>query len=220
MYRVITISREYGSGGTSVARRIADRLGWQLVDDPLVEEIARRASVHPDVARRYDESVSPWFERLIQSLWRGGFEGSASRVERLAFDADEMCRLWTQVIRETADAGQAVIVGRGGQCTLRDRKDVFHVSLYAPLEFRVRNQRGRSQGQTDLRGLVEETDRRRAAYIRRYFGEDWKDRRLYHLGINTSIGFDLVADVILTAAGLTSTLGGNLQEASIPETQK
>ncbi len=218
MFRVITISREYGSGGTSIARRIAERLGWQLVDDPLVVEIARRAQVHPDVARRYDERVSPWFERLTQSLWRGGFEGSASRAEGLAFDADEMSRLWSQLIRETAEIGKAVIVGRGSQCTLRDRQDVFHVSLYAPIEFRIEHQRGLVPAQTDLEDLARETDRQRAAYIRRYFGEDWKDRRLYHLEINTSIGFERVADVIVTAAGLAAAAGENLQEATTPET--
>lgn len=217
MFRIITISREYGSGGTSVARRIAERLDWQLVDDPLVEEIARRAKVHPDVARRYDEAVSPWFERLVQSLWRGGFEGSASRVEKLAFDADEMSRLWAQVIREAAQIGRAVIVGRGGQCILRDRNDTFHVSLYAPLEFRVENQRSAVPKQTDIPELARETDRRRAAYIRRYFSEDWKDRLLYHLDVNTSIGFDRATEAILAAAGLTAKPGGNLQETTIPK---
>ncbi|HVC00115.1 MAG TPA: cytidylate kinase-like family protein [Candidatus Dormibacteraeota bacterium] len=205
MFRLITISREYGSGGTSLARRIAERLGWQVVDDPLVEEIARRAQVHPDVARRYDECVNPWFQRLIQSLWRGGFEGSASRVETVAFDADEMKRLWTQVIREAAEIGNGVIVGRGGQCTLRDRKDTFHVSLHAPLELRVRNLRQMLGREDGLAELAEVTDRRRAAYIRRYFGEDWKDAHLYHLMVNASIGLDRAADAVLAAAGLTGS---------------
>jgi cytidylate kinase len=202
MFQVITISREYGSGGTTLARSIAERLNWQVVDDPLVEEIARRAQVHPDVARRYDESVNPWFQRLIQSLWRGGFEGSASRVERVAFDADDMARLWAQVIRETAEMGKAIVVGRGGQCILRDRKDAFHVSLHAPIELRVENLRRTLQRDEGLAELAEDTDRRRAAHIQRYFGEDWKDFRLYHLVINASIGIDRAAQAVLAAAGL------------------
>lgn len=202
MFQVITISREYGSGGTSLARRIAERLGWQVIDDPLVDEIARRANVRSDVAHRYDECVNPWFQRLIQSLWRGGFEGSASRVENVAFDADEMARLWIQLIRETAEVGKAVIVGRGGQCVLRDRADAFHVSLHAPLEWRIENLRRMLNREEGLSELAEEIDRRRAAYIRRYFGDNWQDSRLYHLVINTSIGIDRSAEAVVAAAGL------------------
>ncbi|HVB34803.1 MAG TPA: cytidylate kinase-like family protein [Patescibacteria group bacterium] len=204
MFRAITISREYGSGGTSVARPIAERLGWQVIDDPLVEEIARRANVSPDLARRYDECVNPWFQGLIQSLWRGGFEGSASNVETVPFDADEMTRLWTEVIREAAEMGQAVIVGRGGQCILRDREDVFHVSLYAPIALRVENLRRMLKREDGLAELAAATDRRRATYIRRYFGQDWKDPLLYHLAVNTSIGFERAAGAVVAAAGLAS----------------
>lgn len=202
MFRIVTISREYGSGGTSVARLVAQRLGWQVVDDPLVEEIARRANVPPDVARRYDERVNPWFQGLIQSLWRGGFEGSVSNVESVPFDADEMARLWTEVIRETAELGNAVIVGRGGQCSLRDRKDVFHVSLYAPLELRVQRLRQMLDRDDGLVELADVVDRRRAASIRRYFGQNWKDPLLYHLAINTAMGYERAADAVMATAAL------------------
>jgi cytidylate kinase len=202
MFRVITVSREYGSGGAEIARRVAKRLRWKLVDHTLLDEIARRGKIPCEVARRYDESVNPWFQRLIQAVWRGGYEGSASWVESGAFDADQMMRLWAQVIREAAEIGQAVVVGRGGQCILRQRKDVFHVSVRAPLEVRVENLR-RVQGlSSGVKELAEETDRRRAAFIRRYFDEDWKDYRLYQLVIDSSIGLDRATEVILAAAGL------------------
>lgn len=202
MFQVITISREYGSGGTEIARRIAERLGWKLVDDPLLEEIARRAAVPCEVARRYDECVNSWFYRLIQAVWRGGYEGSASWVESGAFDADQMMRLWSQVIREAAEMGKVVIVGRGAQCILRGREDVFHVSVYAPLGFRIRTLRRMLGLSAGLEKLAEETDRRRAAFVQRYFGEDWKDDRLYDIVLDSSIGFDSAAEVILSAAGL------------------
>ncbi len=202
MFRVITISREYGSGGAEIARRITERLGWKLVDNPLLDEIARRAKVPCEVARRYDEAVNPWFQRLLQAMWRGGYEGSASWVESDAFDADQMMHLWTQVIREAAEIGHAVIVGRGGQCILRERDDAFHVSVHAPLPLRVENLRRALGLKNNVAQTAEETDRRRAAFIRRYFEEDWKDFRLYHLVINSSIGLDRAAEVIMTAAGL------------------
>ena len=203
MFRVITISREHGSGGAEIARRMAERLDWKLVDDPLVEEIARRAKVPSDVARRYDECVNPWFHRLVQAVWRGGFEGSATRVEAGAFDADQMMRLWTEVIREAAEIGHAIIVGRGAQCILRGRRDAFHVSVHAPLAWRAENLRKVLGVKSEPETVAEETDRRRAAFIHRYFGENWKDFRLYHLMIDSSIGLDRAADAILAAAGLT-----------------
>jgi cytidylate kinase len=202
MVQNITISREYGSGGAEIARRVAERLGWKLIDSSLIEEIARLAKVTPEMARRYDERVNPWFERLIKAVWRGGFEGSASRVEAGAFDAEEMAQLAMRVIREAAGLGHAVIVGRGGQCILRDRQDTFHVSVHAPLELRVENLRRVFGPEAGTAEQAEETDRRWAAYVRHYFGEDWKDPRLYHLVIDASMGLDCAADAIVKAAGL------------------
>lgn len=204
MFRVITISREYGSGGAEIGRRLSERLGWKLVDNPLLDEIARRAQVPCELARRFDESVSPWFQRLVQAVWRGGYEGAASWVEGGAFDADQMMRLWAQVIREAAEMGQAVIVGRGGQCLLRERPDAFHVSIHAPLPLRVENLRQALGLKENVARTAEEIDRRRATFIRRYFDEDWKDYRLYHLVINSSIGFDRAVEVILQATSLVA----------------
>ena len=208
MISVITISREFGSGGSEVARILAERLEWKLIDDPLVSEIAKRAKVSPDLARRYDECVDPWFHRMFKALWRGGYEGVVSRGELNAFDAEAMAELWTLVIRESAALGQCVIVGRGAQCLLQDRNGVFHVSIFASMDDRVRNLRGPLRRHVppgaDPKTLAEESDRRRASYVRRYFGEDWKDYRLYQMVIDSAVGFEAAASAILCAAGLTA----------------
>ncbi|HZS50987.1 MAG TPA: cytidylate kinase-like family protein [Bryobacterales bacterium] len=202
MIRVITISREYGSGGGAVARMLAERLKWKLVDDALITEIAKKAQVNPAIARRYDECVDPWFHRLMKALWQGGFVGAASRVEGELFDAETMARLWSRVIEETGAMGDCVIVGRGGQCILQNREDAFHVSIYAPLEERVRRLREQLPPEADPEAAAIESDRRRAAYIRRYFGQDWTNRHLYDLAVCSSIGLERVVETILCAAGL------------------
>ena len=201
--RAITISREYGSGGGIIARILAHRLGWRLVDSALIDEIARIANVNPQIAARLDESVDPWFHRLTKALWRGGYEGSATFVLADVFDADAMVSLCQRIITEAAEIGQCVIVGRGGQCILQDRQDVFHVSVYAPLGQRIDRLRDRKPPGMDLAALAQETDRRRAAYIRRYFGQDWTDRHLYNLAICSSCGLERAASVIIQAAGLS-----------------
>lgn len=208
MIRVITISREFGSGGSEVARVLAERLEWKLIDDPFVAEIAKRANISPDLARRYDECVDPWFHRMCKALWRGGYEGVVSHGELTAFDAEAMADLWTRVIRESAALGQCVIVGRGAQCLLQGRNDVFHVSVFASMDNRVRNLRGPLRRHVPAganpKSMAEESDQRRAQYVRRYFAEDWKDYRLYHVVINSAVGFEAAASAILCAAGLTA----------------
>jgi len=208
MVQVITVSREFGSGGSEVARILAERLEWKLIDDPLVAEIARRANVSPELARRYDECVDPWFHRMFKALWQGGYEGVVSHGQLDGFDADAMAGLWTRVIRESAQLGHCVIVGRGAQCLLQDRKEVFHVSVFAEMEQRVRNLRGALRRHVppgaDPGAMAEESDQRRAEYVRRYFGEDWKDYRLYQMVINSAVGFEAAAAAIVSAAGLST----------------
>jgi cytidylate kinase len=203
MYRIITISREYGSGGGSVARIISERLGWRLVDDTLVAEIAQDAKIAPNVARHYDEVLDPWFHRMLKALWRGGYEGSVTRVESDPFDADTMAQLWNQLILKSAEIGQCVIVGRGGQCLLQRRSDAFHVSLHAPMHERVRRIRQRDPN-VNAEAEAHERDAMRAAYVQRHFGLDWTDRHLYHLIICSSIGLEASASAILCAAGIGS----------------
>jgi cytidylate kinase len=202
MTRVITISRQYGSGGGEIARRLAVRLGWRLLDRPALEEVAARAQVSPAVAQQFDERVDPWFHRMVKALWQGGYEGAASTVENTAFDSETMARLWEKIILEAAAIGEAVVVGRGAQCVLSRQEEAFHVSIYAPRKLRVLNLAERLPKGTNLEALMAEKDQERAAYIRNYFNRDWTDRRLYHLMICSSVGFDTAVQTILTAAGL------------------
>ncbi len=202
MIRVITVSREYGSGGGPIARIVAERLGWRLVDDPLVKELAKTADVNPELAARYDESIDPWFYRLFKAIWRGGFEGVLSNAGTADFDADMMAEIWHRTIRESAELGECVIVGRGGQCLLQERADTFHVSVFAPMQLRVRLLSEVLPPGTDIERYAREVDGRRAAYVRRYFSQDWTNRHLYHLMICAEIGFERAAEAILCAAGL------------------
>lgn len=204
MFNVITISREYGSGGATLADMLARSLGWKLVDESLVAEVAKRAKIDPETAARYDECVDPWFHRLVKGLWQGGYEGLATAVDSRTIDSEGMTKFAGEIIREAASLGHCVIVGRGAQCILRNRKNVFHVSIFGPHQQKIQRMRDRLAPGINAERMMEETDRRRAAYINRFYGEDWKDRRLYHLVINSGLGLEIVKDTILCAAGLTA----------------
>lgn len=201
MFRVITVSREHGSGGGIVAEILAKHLGWKLLDASVVDEVARRAKVPPNAAARWDEGVDPWFYGLVKALWHA-YASTATTPESEPFDSETMAKMTAEIFREAAQAGECVIVGRGSQCVLRRRKDVFHVSVFAPREEKVQRLRGRLAPGTDVERALEETDRKRSAYIKRFFGEDWKDRRLYHLTISSTLGLETVAATIVCAAGV------------------
>lgn len=203
-HRVVTVARECGSGGGAIARLLGERLGWSVLDRSLIAEVARVAQVDPKLAERYDESVDSWMYRLSKkALWRGGFEGVAKPVEDACFDAESMAEIVARIIRQAADAGRCVIVGRGGQCLLQDCEDVFHLYVYAPLEERIRRLEARlsSGDRADPEEVIELTDRRRAECIRWLFQQDWTNRHLYHLMISSSIGEERVVDSVIDAMG-------------------
>lgn len=198
-FRVVTVAREYGSGGAAIATRLAERLGYQLLDRALVERIARLARVDPDLVGKLDEHVDPWARRIGRALWYGGFEAVAVVDENDVVDSDRVAALSARIVEEAAAVGGCVIVGRGGQCLLRGRPDAFHVFVYAPRETRLLRLRARLGPGADLERALEDVDRERAAYTRRYFDADRLDPHLYHLMVNAVVGEEAAVSTVLTA---------------------
>ncbi len=198
-YRVVTVAREYGSGGGAIARRLAQRLGYKLLDRSLVDQIAREARIDPDLAGRLDERVDPWARGIGRALWYGGFEAIAVVDENDVVDSERIAGLTGRIVEEAAAAGDCVIVGRGGQCLLRGRPEVLHVFVYAPREERLRRLRARLGSGVDLGLIMDEADRERAAYVRRYFNEDRLNPRLYHLMVNAALGEEAAVAAIVAA---------------------
>jgi cytidylate kinase len=111
-----------------------------------------------------------------------------------------MLEFTRKAMHEAADIGRCVIMGRGGQCILRDRKDAFHVFLYAPVEYRARQLHKTEGGDlAHAKALAERVDRERVGYIRRYFGENWFEPALYNLMLESSIGIDAASSVVVSA---------------------
>lgn len=205
MFRVVTVAREYGSGGGRVGQLLAQRLGWKLLDRCLVEKIAQAARVEPAMAAQYDERLDPWFNRLARTFWeQGGLRGIFPGPSFDTFDANTVAALTTRLIEEAAEIGNCVIVGRASQCILQDRRDTFHVFIYAPLAEKLRRIRSRfpNLSEDEARQALDRTDRERAAYVRLHFGQDWSNQHLYHLMISSSLGEEVVVSTIQTAMGL------------------
>ncbi len=202
MYRVLTVSREYGSGGILIARRIAENLGWKLLDSALIEAIVEKANIDPAVARRYDEKIDPWLHRVSRkALWHGAFESVAELSDNDVFDAQTMAVLTRRVIEEAAELGGCVIVGRGGQCLLANHPRAFHIFVHAPHAFRLKLLRERLGDRPDLEQAMETTDHQRADYIRLHYDRDMYDRHLYDLMLNTRRGIQMATRVVLFEMG-------------------
>jgi cytidylate kinase len=196
--RVITIEREYGSGGANIAKQIAQRLAWKLWDEQITAEIARAADVDPQVTRRCDERVDTLLYRLFKTYARGSYERALSFSDSQSFDTDCMVAMLHTVVKDIASRGNCVIVGRGSPYILRDRPDAFHVFIYAPAEEKIRRLRSIGKSEKEAMQLVEEVDRDRGDFIRHYFKKQWPHRPLYNMMINSKFGDEFVVESILS----------------------
>lgn len=202
--RVITIEREYGSGGAAIAERLARHLGWKLWDRELTAAIARTANVDHRTAARCDERVDSLLYRLFKVYARGSYERALPVGESRMFDTDRMFAILEKVIEQVALGGNCVIVGRGSPYILRNRPDAFHVFVYASFDEKIRRLRSIGKSEKEAAQLIEEIDRERAAFIRHYFNKEWPLRTLYNVMINSKFGDEYVVEMILQHIALVA----------------
>jgi len=202
MFRVVTVAREYGSGGGRIAQLLAGRLGWKLLDRCLVEKIAETAKIAPQVAEKFDERPDPWFDRLAEVFWQHPLvKGYVGGHVPGRFDGEIATDLTRRIIEEAAEMGDCVIVGRGSQCILQQRKDAFHVFVYAPRGERLARLllREAQLSKVQAEKKLDAQDATRAAYVRDHYGEDWQNRHLYHLMVSSCLGEKEAVSIILSA---------------------
>jgi cytidylate kinase len=195
--KIVTIEREYGSGGGELAQLLATQLGWMLWDQLLTEEIARLAECPKAVVELREERTDPLYYRLFKSFLRGSYEGSLNAHKLKLVDSESILKITERVVQHAAKAGNSVIVGRGSQQFLRSRQDTVRVFLYAPREDKVRRLLARGKSEKDAEHLVDTVDRERVDFIQKYFHVEWPDRAIYHGMINTAIGDQAVLHMIL-----------------------
>jgi cytidylate kinase len=197
MVNIITIEREYGSGGGDIAQLVANQLGWKLWDQRLTEEIARLAHCPKEVVEAREERQDPLYYRLLKSFLRGSYEGSINAPKLNLVDSETILRITRRVVEHAAEHGNCVIVGRGSQQFLKNRPDTLRVFLYAPRADKVRRLKSRGKSEKEAEELVDRIDKERADFIAKYFNVEWPDRAVYHSMINTAIGDGDVVHMIL-----------------------
>jgi cytidylate kinase len=200
---IVTISRQYGAGGSSVAALVAADIGAEVVDKKLIEEVATRLSIRPSDVEAEAERPRSLLDRLVRSL--SSLEPSMGAgwtppySDPLYDPRKSIIKLTEQIVREVAQNGNVVIVGRGAGFVLRDRPGVFRAFLRAPEDIRVHRLMDRlTLAEPQTRRKMHETDSNRAAYIRQLYGRDWCDPDEYDLVVNTGrVSYAAAADMIL-----------------------
>ncbi len=201
---VITITRQYASGGSDVARLVAAQLEWDVIDNEFVDQVARRAGVAPAEIAQRDERAPGLLERLARTLAAASPEISvaSAALPRVEQDEAAIVELTERVIAEAAAHGRIVLVGRGAQAVLAQRNDALHVYVVASKPWRARlavERLGVNPAEADR--VVEETDRQRDQYVKTYYGRHRQDFSNYDMVVNTErLGIDGAARLIVADA--------------------
>jgi CMP/dCMP kinase len=178
----ITISRQYGSLGCSISNLVGEKLGYRVIYRDLINQAAVECD-SPEVALS-----------LIDELGLLGLSPSPKALESYR------CSL-SRVMSQLADEGNVVIIGRAGQSILRDRKDVIHVRVIAPLDVRIKRTAARQNiSEQAALAQIKASDNSRKQFLKRLFKVSWEEPAMYHLVLNTGfLPLETAADMISLA---------------------
>ena len=196
----ITISRQLGSGGATIARAVADELGFHLLDRELVDLIAQQLPASPEAAGMLDERAYGWATSIVVSVLQA-LRGQSITPETYNYVA-------AHVIREAAERDDVVILGRAAQVVLGKRPGTFHVHVVASLEERTARIAARDHvDPAEARRRIRESDDERRRHVLSLGQRDWEDPLLYDLILNTDrLTPATSASVVTTAARLAGVL--------------
>ena len=199
-YRILTVNREFGSGGGRIAEMVAQWLGWKLLDKDIIDAIAYQAHVDKSLVRTYDEHTVGWLQRLNQQAMRSAALAAGMELgDDAIFDAEEMVKISQKVIEEAYAESNCVIVGRGSQCVLQHKPDVFHVFVYAPTKVRLQRLESRLEKGINAEQRMKKVDEERARYLEQNWGKHWLNPHLYDLMISSRADEQQTAREILFA---------------------
>jgi cytidylate kinase len=201
---VVTITRQFGSGGSSVAQKVAQALGWTVIDNEFVEAVAQKAGLPVETVAAHDEKAPSVMQRLVRALAAAAPEefvpGGAGPEEPTE---EAIVRVTGRVIAEAAQGGRVVLVGRGAQAVLAQARpdEALHAYIVAPLEQRIGAVMQRLKLDAKLaQQMIDKTDADRDRYVEKWHGRKRQEPTNYHLVLNTGfLGYDAAAEQIVVA---------------------
>ena len=193
--KIITLSREFGSGGRTIGHKVAEALGIPFYDKELVEHIALESGFAPKFVEEHGEH-SPGKSLFSYAFAPQGVPGVMNGLST----ADFLWNIQCNVILQLADKGPCVIVGRNADYILKDREDCLHAYIHADLPFRAdRIVRLYGESEKSPEARLQEKDKRRRVNYQHYTGRTWGIAQNYDVCLNSStIGIDACADIIVS----------------------
>lgn len=191
---IITISREFGSGGHEIGQKLADRLGVPLYDRAIIDKAAEKTGLSAEYIAEHEQ-------RYTSSLMFNLAMGNYSRTGELPLH-DQIDIVQSDIIRGYAKEGSCVIVGRCADYVLEDDFETLNVFIYASDEAKLERISERISGEVRTAAkLIKETNRMRSKHYNYFTGKIWGDRANYDLMLNSSkLGLDGCVDMIINAA--------------------
>ena len=192
--KIITISREFGSGGRTVGRMIAERLGIPFYDKELVDQVALESGFAPKFVEEHGEH-SPGSSLFSYAFIPQGVPGVMNGLST----ADFLWNIQCNVILQLADKGPCVIVGRNADYILKDRDDCLHAYIHADMDFRAdRIVRLYGESEKSPQARLQEKDKRRRVNYQHYTGRSWGQAQNYDICLNSGrLGVEQCADIII-----------------------
>lgn len=211
---VVTIARQFGSGGSDIARLVAQNASLAYLDQQIIAQIAQRLGVDIEYATHQDEKAAYMADHILGAIQAANpfnlhyntmrdRASAHTRSKELSY-----FQITQRVILELASEGNAVIVGRGSQFLLHNAPRTLHIYIFAPLPHRIEVIMQQFQlNHEEASQLIEQRDYEQDAYLRRYYGTDGRQPGLYHLLINTGLfSFQHAADFICQALPVVKDL--------------
>ena len=192
--KIITISREFGSGGRTIGRMVAEQLGIPFYDKELVDQIALESGFAPKFVEEHGEH-SPGKSLFSYALIPQGVPGVMNGLST----ADFLWNIQCSVILQLAEKGPCVIVGRNADYILKDRPDCLHAYIHADMDFRAdRIVRLYGESEKSPQARLQEKDKRRRVNYQHYTGRAWGQAQNYDVCLDSGrLGVEQCADIII-----------------------
>ena len=192
--KIITISREFGSGGRTIGHLVAEKLGIPFYDKELVDQVALESGFAPKFIEEHGEH-SPGRSLLSYAFSSHGMPGVMNGLST----ADFLWNIQCSVILQLADKGPCVIVGRNADYILKDRSDCLHAYIHADMAYRAdRIVRLYGESEKTPEARLQEKDKRRRVNYQHYTGRTWGQAQNYDICLcSSSLGEEKCAQIIV-----------------------
>lgn len=197
---IITISREFGSGGRTIGRMVAEKLGYKFYDSEIIDRVIEKSGLSKEIVEKYDEYATHK-SSFLYSIAINSAHASSESYHGNSF-ASQVHIAQIKVINEIADEGNCVIIGRGADYILREREDCFNVFVFADMKFKAERVLS-VYGPTDkkIEDRIKEKDTKRRVFYRSFAMREWGVYQNYNLMLDSgAIGIDRCVDIIVSAA--------------------